>query len=288
MAIKGAYQTMNNEFISSAELYTDLAAERRRADTDIPGVEYRRDRAGVGSWERIKISSEEGAKSIGRPIGRYDTLNLRRMDELTEDEIDDAKEEIAKELCFICDFDGIFPDRILVVGLGNRELTPDAVGAECAAAVEATRHIYNCDPKTFYELDCSEISVLIPGVSSNSGIDTADIVEGIARRIAPSVIFAIDALASGSTERLGATVQISNTGIFPGSGLGRGRKPINQKTTGVSVIAIGVPTVINSRLITKDQNSSEPELFVSPKDVHLIVKNAAKIIGGGINQAFGF
>lgn len=265
---------------------SDLAAERRRADLTIPGVVYKKEKTRVGTWERISILSDEGAKVIGRPIGQYDTLGLGRMDMLDINEVDDAKDEVARELCRMCDNDGINPERILVIGLGNRMLTPDAIGAEAAAAVDATRHIRRYDPSLFSALECSEISVLIPGVTAEGGIDTADIAEAISRKIRPTLIFAIDALASRAPERLGTTVQISNTGIFPGSGLGYGKKPINQETTGAPVIAIGVPTVIDSRLFCGNA-VCESEMFVSPKDIHLIVKNAAEIIGGGINQAFG-
>ena len=265
---------------------SDLACERRRADTSVSGVEFKKEKTRVGTWERIRIFSKEGAESIGRPIGQYDTLNLGRMDLMDIDEVEDAKDEIAKELCLMCDLSSIDPSKILVVGLGNQSLTPDAIGAEAAITVEATRHIRKYDPSLFSAMECSEISVVIPGVYANSGIDTADIVQAITKEISPTLIFAIDALASRAPERLGTTVQISNTGIFPGSGLGHGRKAINERTTGTPVIAIGVPTIIDSRLFCGTK-SSDNELFVSPKDIHLVVKNAARIIGGGINQAFG-
>ena len=265
---------------------SDLATERRRADVNIPGVEYKKEKTRVGTWERISILSDEGAKAIGRPIGQYDTLGLGRMDMLDIDEVEDAKDEIARELCRMCDKTGINPERILVVGLGNRKLTPDAIGAEAAATVDATRHIKRYDPSLFSAMECAEISVIIPGVTAEGGIDTADIVEAVSREIQPTLVFAIDALASRAPERLGTTVQISNTGIFPGSGLGYGKKPINRETTGAPVIAIGVPTVIDSRLFCGSR-VCDNEMFVSPKDIHLIVRNAAEIIGGGINQAFG-
>ena len=129
---------------------TDLACERRRADTTIDGVDFRKERRDGGVWERITISSQEGERSIGRPMGHYDTLNLARMDTLDYDSIDDAREEVASQLCLMCERLDVIPDKILVVGLGNRELTPDSVGPRSADRVEATRHIKELDEKVFY------------------------------------------------------------------------------------------------------------------------------------------
>lgn len=280
---------MKNDFCGSN---SDLALERRRVDTDIPGVDYRKERSGVGVWERIKITSEEGARSIGRPIGSYDTLTLPRMCDLDCDEIDDAKNEIAKGLCRICDAGRIMPERILVVGLGNPELTPDSVGVLSARRVNATMHVRREDEHLFYSLECSEIAVITPGVTSKSGIEAAHIVRYICDRIRPDAIFVIDALAAGAPSRLGCTIQICNTGIHPGSGVGNGRLEISQRILGVPVIAIGVPTVINSQLfIVENGEARAPArsegMFLCPHHIGDIVENASKIVGGGINQAFG-
>ena len=276
--------------------YTDLACERRRANTDIKGVDYKRETAIGGAWERIRITSKEGAECIGRPIGIYDTLELERMDLMDLEAIDDAADEIARELCYMCDSLGVVPDRILVVGLGNAELTPDAVGPESARGVRATMHIKDFDREFFEGLECSEIAVLTPGVAAFSGLDAEVTVRGVCNIMKPDVVFAIDALASRSAERLGSTVQISSTGIFPGSGIGNGRLPINKETLGVPVVSIGIPTVIDSRMFWYDAARSGKDtapthhgetMFVSPKDIGEIVHSGAKIISGGINQAFG-
>ena len=275
--------------------YTDLACERRRASTNIKGVDYKRESTLIGSWERIRISSAEGAKSIGRPMGIYDTLELERMDLLDLEAIDDAADEVSRELCYMCDMSDIVPERVLVVGLGNPELTPDAIGPESAKNVRATLHIKDFDADFFEGLECSEIAVVTPGVSASSGLDASVTVRGVCEIIKPNVIFAIDALASRSAERLGRTVQISNTGIFPGSGIGNGRSAISKETVGVPVIAIGVPTIIDSRMFCYDAWGEDPyarggakeSMFVAPKEINEIVKASAKIISGGINQAFG-
>lgn len=271
---------------------SDLAAERRRADAAISGVEFRRDKTDGGVWERLVISSEEGARSIGRPMGIYDTLNLSPMCEMDCDEVEDAKNEVAKELCRILDARGICPERILVVGLGNRSLTPDAVGPLAADEVRATMHVKEEDSHLFYSLECSEIAVLKPGVTAESGLHAADVVRDVCARLCPDVVFAIDALAAGSPERLGKTVQICDTGIHPGAGVGRLRGEISGRTLGVPVIGIGVPTVINSELFVVENGEARAPtrsegLFLCPHMVGEVVRVAAKIIGGGINQAFG-
>ncbi len=266
-----------------AGCFSDLACERRRADTAALGVSYTCERCPSGNWERIRIFSQEGAQSIGRPMGNYDTLNTPRLDLMDFDGTDDAINELATELCTLFDKNKIEPHRILVVGLGNEALTPDSVGPKAASLVEPTLHISDGDRVMFDGLECSEIAVIRPGIAARSGLDSAEITLGVCERIKPNAVIAIDALASKSPERLGTTVQICDTGIFPGTGLGYGAHAINRELLGVPVIAIGVPTVIDSRFFG-DKTSG---MFVSPKDINAIVDAAAKIIAGGINQAFG-
>ncbi len=274
-----------------ASMFTDLAVERRRADPEVRGVEYRSSECSVGIWECVKISSDEGARSIGRPKGRYDTLSTGRMDLLSEDEIDDATEEIAKKLCESIDGTSAIPERLLIVGLGNRNLTPDSVGPKAASIVKPTLHIKVFDEEMFESLECSEIAVIAPGVTAESGLESSEIIKGVSRRILPDAIIAVDAIATRSVERLGSTVQISDTGLFPGGGIGNSRNAITEDSLGIPVIAIGVPTVIDSRIFgLTDGAKFKPEgeaMMVSPKEIDEITTNAARIIGGAINQAFG-
>ena len=267
--------------------YTDLAAERRRADLEIPGVDYSKERGRVGYWERIRISTKRGAESIGRPIGLYDTLQLSRADMLDSDGLEDAKNEIAGGICRMLDASEIFPGRILVCGLGNPYLTPDAIGYETAREVKPTMHIKEYNERIFKQLSCAEIAVITPGVAATSGLDAAVSVRGICDLIKPDAVIAIDALATRDAKRLGSTVQICNTGISPGSGLGNPRLAIGIETVGVPVIAIGVPTVIDTRVLCCESDFSGPPMFVSPKEINEIVSSAAKIIGGGINRSLG-
>lgn len=278
-------------FNAEAAFDSDLAMERRKASTYVEGVEYKRDVCLGGVWERLKITSEAGEKNVGRPIGLYDTLTLPRMDTIMPDDVEDAKDEIARELCRMCDLSDVSPQRILVVGLGNRDLTPDAIGPMAASEIDATMHLKNEDPDLFEALGCSEICVVCPDVSSNSGMDSAAVVKSVADAVKPTVVFAIDSLASRSDERLGNTVQVSNTGIIPGTGVGHRGLKIDEDLLGVPVIAIGIPTVMSASYLDSstlgEGKKRSNGYFVSPKGINRIVKNGAKIIGGGINQAFG-
>ena len=270
---------------SERDFYTDLAAERKKADETVDGVEYEKSECALGTWERVRITGEEGERSVMRPMGVYDTLNLGRLDALSEDELYDAREEISRRLCDIFDECGIFPGRILVVGFGNRNLTADSVGPKSAEAVKPTLHISEYNPQLFDALDCSEIAVFCPGVPALSGMDSSDSVRSLCERLSPDAVIAIDSIATRSTARLGSTFQISTTGLFPG-GVGNLHSPITKSSMGAPVIGIGVPTVIDSRALCQNLSSDE-RLFISPREIDEITDNAAFVIGGAINQAFG-
>ena len=267
--------------------YTDLALERHRADLSLPGVEYSRVKTPVGDLERIKISSKIGAESIGRPIGLYDTLSIKRMDLLDSIELLDTADRVAEQLNRIIDDSDIFPGRLLIAGLGNPELTPDSLGVLSAKAVKPTMHIKELNHRVFERLGCAEIAIISPGVMATSGLDAAVTLKGICDLIRPDAVVAIDSLCARSVERLGSTVQISNSGISPGSGIGNPRLSIGEETLGVPVISVGVPTVIDSRLLGGSDSPTCEPMFVSPKEISEIVSAAAEIIGRAINQAFG-
>ena len=266
---------------------SDLACERRRADTEAEGVIYSKEDHSFGQIEKIEITSKEGEKEIGRPIGIYHTLNVGRIGALTPRKMEEISDRIASELAYFCTYLGVVPSVILTVGLGNAELTPDAIGPVSARHTEATMYIKRMDKELFTALRCSEIAVLIPDVTSNSGMESTEIIKGVCERIFPDVVIAIDSLASVSMERLGSTIQICSTGIIPGAASGSKTIRINKETLGIPVIAIGVPTVINTSILINGKRAGTDGLFVSPKDVGNIVKNASRIIGEGINRAFG-
>jgi len=267
------------------DYYTDLASERRKANVNSVGIEYEKKPSLIGTWERVRVTSEEGERAVMRPIGIYDTLTTERFDMLGEDEIFDAKEELGKRLCELLEECGIFPGRILVAGLGNKKLTPDSVGPKSAELIKPTLHISEYEPEYFDELDCSEIAVFCPGVPAISGMDSAANLRTLSERILPDVIFAIDSIATKSIDRLGNTFQLSTTGLFPG-GMGNLHSPITKASMGTPVIGIGVPTVIDCRTVCKDL-AEEKNLFISPREIDEITNNAAIVISGAINQTFG-
>jgi spore protease len=272
--------------------YTDLAIERRRANVETLGISYKKSECDVGTWEEVHVESEAGARTIGKPRGSYYTLSTQRLDLLSQSEFFDCQEELARRLCQMCDEEHIFPARILVVGLGNADLTPDSIGPKSAKLVRPTLHVYNNAPDDFEALECSEIAVCTPGVLSNTGIDSAEIVKSISRRISPDLIICIDAISTESRERLGTTFQISNTGIVPGGGVGNKMSPIDYPATGSYVFSIGVPTVINSRVLCDtgmgvSESFPKYTMLVAPREIDEIVDVGARIIAGAINQAFG-
>ena len=272
---------------------TDLASERFHANTSIRGVSYSEETTLAGVWERINISSQEGAKSIGRPMGIYNTLNVGRMELLDEERISDVKKELSKELKKLINEMCVLPRRLLIVGFGNPVLTADSLGFEAAKKVRPTLHIKTMDESFFSTLNCSELAVIAPGVPSMTGLESIITVSGICNKIKPNAVIAIDAIAARSTERLGSTIQISTTGIIPGSGLGNHNSAINEENTGAPVLSIGVPTVISADEFCREINPKNQEkhkshkMFVSPKEIDEIILVAARIIGESINQAFG-
>lgn len=270
---------------SDKDFYTDLAAERRRADTACEDIEYEKKDCLIGEWERIRICGEEGEREIMRPMGIYDTLHTERLDLMCEDELYDAREEMARRLCTLFDECGIFPGRILVVGFGNKNLTADSVGPKSAELVKPTLHISEYEPEVFDELDCSEIAVYIPTVPALTGMDSSDCVRSLCERLTPDAVIAIDSIMTDSIERLGSCFQISSTGLFPG-GVGNLHSPITKASMGAPVIGIGVPTVIDCRALMPERFKNA-SLFISPREIDEITNNAAFIIGGAINQAFG-
>lgn len=271
---------------------SDLACERYRADLSRDGVSYKKELSSVGSWERIEISSVAGAKSIGRPMGFYDTLNLDLIDTLDSESVDQTALEIANELHRLAEKMHVTPKRLLIVGLGNPSLTPDSVGTHAVKNVRATMHIKDMDEAIFSSIACSEIAVIAPGVRSVSGMDVSVPVLGICEKIKPNAVIAIDSLAALDVERLGKTIQLSSTGIVPGSGVGNHKTALNEDTLGAPVISIGVPTVVSASAFCpefnhQNHNHSISAMLVAPQEIDEIARLAGEIIGKGINLAFG-
>jgi spore protease len=252
---------------------------------------------------RIKITTAQAAEKVGKPVGNYVTIE---GDNITKKE-PEILENIAKILSH--EIRRILPpgvDNILVVGLGNRRITPDSLGPSVIERVMVTNHIIKF-LNTEKERDFSSVSGISPGVMGVTGMETVDIVKGIVDIARPSLIIAVDALCAKNAGRMFKTIQVTDTGINPGSGVGNRRDGLNKEKLGIPVIAIGIPTVVDANSIISDalttffQKNSELEngqeiindilessnsgLIVSPKDIDNLIERGAKIVANGINLA---
>ncbi|MCD7737220.1 MAG: GPR endopeptidase [Lachnospiraceae bacterium] len=198
----------------------------------------------------VTIETENAAKAMGKPVGTYITIEAPNMSSPDEDYHREISEELAKHL------DSLIEGKkasVLVVGLGNREVTPDALGPDVVNNLRITRHMmkeYGRMPSGMET--AGEVSAIVPGVMAQTGMETLEIIRGVVDETKPGLVIAIDALAARSTKRLNRTIQITDTGINPGSGVGNHRDAINKETLGVPVVAIGVPTVVDAATIVND------------------------------------
>ncbi len=257
----------------------------------------------------VKVINDNGSKLLGKDIGNYITVNIKDIEIITNDELKQVIDIFSEELKKLITFDG----PILVVGLGNEDTTADEIGPKVVKDLEITRHIFKYKPELLPE-NARNVCAIAPGVLGTTGMETQEIISSITKKIKPSGIIVIDALASNNISRLLKTIQISNTGITPGAGVGNKRKKINIKTMGVPVIAIGVPTIVEAATIVADtfdiltekfeefsflKNSSYKEkydlvklvlepskynLTVMPKEIDELANNMEEIISSGINR----
>lgn len=316
--------------IEKYSVRTDLALEEKERfasdNVEIPGVEleesYDEDRE--IRITTVKIKTEKGAKTMGKPVGTYITLEAPGMAAADEDYHQEISEELMK---FLKKLVRKNPDQaysVLVVGLGNRQVTPDALGPYVVENLNITRHMIKEYGKyAVGEQNVKLVSAIVPGVMGQTGMETVEIIKGVVKETAPDFVIAIDALAARSSKRLNRTIQIADTGIHPGSGVGNHRNAINEETLGVPVIAIGVPTVVDAATIVNDAmenliaaletsetlrgvgvvmqgyNAAEkyelvkelisPHLngmFVTPKDIDDTVKRISFTISEALNQLF--
>ena len=278
---------------------TDLALEKHEIHkNNLPkGVEIREYKNGSSIATEIIITDNEGAEVIGKPKGKYITLE--------GDGILDNDESFQESAAMLSDMlSRLIPESgtVLVAGLGNTDITADAIGPLSANGVIATRHIPESTKEKTGLPFLRDVAVISPGVTGKTGVETGEIIAGIKEKIKPSAIIIIDALASRSIERisssiqisvkrLGRTVQLSDTGISPGSGVGNRRNEISEKTMGVPVIAIGIPTVVDAATLAFDLTGKEStdsefsEMMVTPKDTDMLVSKGAGLIALSINRA---
>lgn len=276
---------------------TDLAMEARELWQESAGETTRL--AGVEAEEGLRegipvtavhILNQEGERALGKPQGNYVTLTMEGVANRAEDIFGRAVRAVAAELRQL--LRGVPGNGLaLVVGLGNREVTPDAIGPQVYGHTLATRHLVRQMPEAFGQL--RPVAALAAEVLGSTGVESGEVVQAVCREIRPACVIAVDALASRSLERLCRTVQLADTGITPGSGVGNHRVGLSRETLGVPVLAVGVPTVVDAATLAADlTGADEPpslgrgrDLLVTPKDIDSQVADLAKIIGYGINLA---
>ncbi len=305
---------------------TDLALERRdlyrkanNVANEINGLETEEEQLGETiKITRVKVLNQEGEQAIGKKQGNYITIDIKDLKIAEEEDIQKASEAVTKELRTLIG-NLIQPQEdILVVGLGNLYVTPDALGPKVIQDIDITRHLLNYMPEVL-EQGTRPVSAVSPGVLGTTGIETVEILKGIVDNVHPKLIIVIDALASRSIERISSTVQIADTGIVPGAGVGNQRKELTVDTLGIPVIAIGVPTVVEAATIAADSlnlfiqrlqeeahsneflNQLQEEdkyqmikevlqpadynFIVTPKEIDDLIENMSSVVARGINFA---
>lgn len=300
--------------MSNFQVRTDLALEAREsiseADSELRGVrveEYYLEEDDI-QVTKVMIDTKNAAKAMGKPMGTYVTMEAPAMLEPDEGYHREISECLAEEL------KSMIPNSekeqsILVVGLGNREVTADALGPQVVDNLFITRHMVKAYGKAAYNRNqMNMVSSIEPGVMAKTGMETAEIVKGVTEETKPDVLVVIDALAARSTRRLNRTVQITNTGIQPGSGVGNHRNALTEESLGIPVIAIGVPTVVDAativgdaleKLLSEDQEFDRVKymgqhrmafaelnnMYMTGKDIDAVVKRVSYTVSEGINLA---
>ncbi len=304
---------------------TDLALERKEIYqkinklNEINGVESTEEKINENiKVTRVKIINKDGEQALGKQIGNYVTLDVKNLKIASEDEIQKTSETLTKELKKIIDLHTDKQGDILIVGLGNIYVTPDALGPKVINEIDVTRHIIKYLPQ-YVEEGTRPVSAIAPGVLGTTGIETVEILKGIVENIKPKLLIVIDALASRSIDRISSTIQISDTGIVPGAGVGNTRKEISKKSLGIPVVAIGIPTVVELATLVSDGidifidrlqekaesneylnklqqndkyeevkealNVGEYNMIVTPKEIDDLIENMKNIVARGINFA---
>lgn len=307
------------------DVRTDLAVETRelykeRHQRDMDGIIASEESHDEIKITKVQVINETGAKAMGKPVGNYITIDLPDFSYYDGELMDKASHVLSDSLK---DIIKVHKDStVLVVGLGNIDVTPDALGPKVVSKLMITRHLKAMMPESIDE-DIRPVCALAPGVLGTTGIETGEVVISLVNRIKPDLVICIDALASRKLERVNRTIQIGDTGISPGAGVGNKRMEINEASLGVPVIAIGVPTVVDAATIANDtidlvidemirQSTSGSQfynmlksidrkekqaiirevlnpyigdLMVTPKEVDAVINTVSKVISTGINLA---
>lgn len=297
--------------------YTDLALEataavRGDAHTEVPGVRMNEERHEAATVSWVEVLTPQGEQTIGKPVGNYITIDAPGLRRRNRDLQESVGQILVEQLAKLMNLGEL--DVVLVVGLGNWNATPDALGPRVTEKLLVTRHLREFVP-TDVAGGLRAVAAISPGVLGITGIETAEVIHGIVERIKPAVVICVDALAARSVERIGTTIQIADTGISPGSGIGNQRRGLNRETLGVPVIAMGVPTVVHAANIVHDTfaamaaqySGTKPffqlfssqeerrqmvgevlsptvgELVVTPKEIDDMIEDMSKVIAGSLN-----
>lgn len=257
---------------------TDLVTEIKEEKTDsLSNVKTFEETLGNAKISTVFIEDDNACKVLKKPKGIYCTVSFSRLDRISDTA--DIINAVVKSFKTV--FNKEFKSA-LVVGLGNSDITPDALGPAVCNKVLATRHLSD-NLKHNLGLDgLKSVSCISPGVLGKTGIESLDIINSAAKKVLPDVIIAVDALAARSPERLCRTIQISNSGICPGAGVNNSRKELSQKTAGVPVIAVGVPTVIDANGFFESKNQVE-NMMVTPKEIDLLIEKSSQILARALN-----
>ncbi len=286
------------------KIQTDLACEAETShEAGKGGTSYKEYSENGFEIAALKVLNEQGELATGKKRGNYITLFCDMICDIENDSFEKLSELITKKIAeLIKDTIGKEPSCVLVAGLGNREITADNIGPKTVDKLTVTRHLKAHNEKLFNSYFKVPLCAVAPGVLGQTGIETAEMISGVCDRATPDVLIAIDALAARSTARLGTTVQISDSGIFPGSGIGNKRSEISRDTLGIPVIAVGVPTVVNSSTLVYDalSRAGHTELddqlvkvlhegesfFVSPRQSDMISERVSELLADAINHLF--
>ncbi|SHI02120.1 spore protease [Clostridium collagenovorans DSM 3089] len=303
---------------------TDLAIEaqemykEKNSVEEIPGTEVKEYRDGAMKVTHVKILDNDGELAMGKPKGDYITIDMPIIVHYDNDSKEEVSRVLSRAMKPLIKLDESMT--ALVVGLGNWNITPDAIGPKVVSQIMITRHLKQLVPDSIDE-EIRPVCAIAPGVLGLTGMETGEVIRGIIEKTKPDLVICVDALASRKTERVNRTIQVSNTGISPGAGVGNKRMELSERTLGIPVLAIGVPTVVDAATLAndtidlvledliknategsefykmlKEMESSDKEqlmkevldpkvgdLMVTPKDVDMIIDSVSKIIAGGIN-----
>lgn len=267
---------------------TDLALERREliGDSVPDGVKFEEKIEGKVKITRIKIETEEGERALNKKRGNYITLEIPPLSN-SPTECEKEIELIANEIAALVTKEGC----VLVAGLGNHNITPDAIGPKTVEYTLSTRHVTSALP----DFNFRSVAAVAPGVMGQTGIETGDVIRAVCEEIGAGCVIAVDALASRSVKRLGCTIQISDTGISPGSGVGNARRELSKESLGVPVIAVGVPTVVDALTVAQDAVKSGGEAFldseklgslmVTPREIDSLILSVSRVLALSIGRA---